>query len=90
MKRLITFGLLIISILFSPLKANASSDDLGTVQGTISSYGTVQYPIVGAAIRLYFYANSTTINTVSGPDGTYQAVVAEGFYRISCGGEGTV
>ena len=90
MKRLIIFGIFIISLLFSPLIANASSGDRGKVQGTVLSYGAVQYPIVGAAIRLYFYANSTITNTVSGPDGTYQAVVAEGFYRISCGGEGTV
>ncbi|MCK4678867.1 MAG: hypothetical protein KAT48_12105, partial [Bacteroidales bacterium] len=70
MKRLIIFGIFIISLLFSPLIANASSGDRGKVQGTVLSYGAVQYPIVGAAIRLYFYANSTITNTVSGPDGT--------------------
>ncbi|MCK4677792.1 MAG: hypothetical protein KAT48_06655, partial [Bacteroidales bacterium] len=75
MKRVILFGVLIISVLFTPPKATASSGDWGTIQGTVLSYGAVQYPIVGVAIRLYFYADSTITNTVSGADGTYQAVV---------------
>ena len=90
MKRLIILGVFSFSILFSPPKTTASSGDWGTVQGTVLSYGTVQYPIVGAAIQLYFYADSITTIAFSGADGTYQSVVPEGFYKITCGGEGTV
>ena len=62
----------------------------GTLSGTVSEYGSIPTPIVGANITAVNVETEETYTATSGAGGSYSVAVVEGTYDVACSAEGYV